>query len=229
MSRPWFFALVLVPVFLLALAPTSRAAKAAPEAGHSATPAAGGEGATEDKIDVFGGNQPLKFQDFLDLGIWTLVVFLVLVFVLGRYAWKPMLEGLRQREQNIKAAVEEAQRAREEAQQLRVQFQEQMNQANEQVRQLLEQGRRDTQRLRDEMLEQTRNEIRGERERLHREIDTARDQALHQIWAKAAELATAISGKVLRRSLTPDDQRRLVDEALAEMPQGGNGQRPAAG
>jgi F-type H+-transporting ATPase subunit b len=87
------------------------------------------------------------------------------------------------------------------------------------VRQLLDEGRRAAQRQHDEMMAQARAEIQGERDRLHREINMARDQALQQLWAQAADLATLVSSKAIRRHLTPDDHRRLVDEALAELRQ----------
>jgi F0F1-type ATP synthase membrane subunit b/b' len=66
-------------------------------------------------------------------------------------------------------------------------------------------------------MEQARQEIQAERERLHREMELARDQALRQIWGQGAQLAALISAKVIRRQLTPDDHRQLVDEALAEL------------
>src|ERR671936_824072 len=65
-----------------------------------------------------GQENPILSPRF-DLGIWTLVVFALLLLVLRRFAWGPMLEGLQKREQNIRAAREDAERAREEAQRLR--------------------------------------------------------------------------------------------------------------
>jgi F-type H+-transporting ATPase subunit b len=181
-----------------------------------------GEGQAAAKQEGGGLN---VFEGALDLTIWTIVVFLVLLFVLSKYAWKPMLQGLEQREKTVHAAVEEAQRAREEAQHLRDQLRSEMDKAQEQVRQTLEQGRRDAQRVADETLAKAKSEIQTERDRLHREIDLARDQALQQIWGQAATLAARVSSKAIRRQLTPDDHRRLVDEALAELRQakGGDG------
>src|SRR5262245_16537709 len=78
------------------------------EHGGSAAAAKHGAGEkAEGETSVFG--------QALDLGIWTIVVFLVLLWVLSRFAWQPMLEGLRRREESIRGALDEAQRAREEA------------------------------------------------------------------------------------------------------------------
>jgi F-type H+-transporting ATPase subunit b len=156
-----------------------------------------------------------------DLGIWTLVVFALLLLVLRRYAWGPMLEGLQKREENIRAAREDAERAREEAQRLRAELQAEMDRAAEKVRDFMDAARRDAQHASDEMMAKTRADIQTERERLRREIGMARDQALQEIWNQAADLATLISAKAIRRQLTPDDHRRLVDDAIAQLRQAG--------
>ena len=152
-----------------------------------------------------------------DLGLWTLVVFILLFFVLRKLAWKPMLEGLQKREETIRSAVEDAQQARDEAQRLRDQLQREVDKAHEKVRDILDEGRRDAQRMTDEMIAKARTEIQAERDRLRREIEMARDQALHELWKQAADLATMISAKAIRRQLSAEDHRRLVDEALTEL------------
>src|SRR5262245_4284521 len=179
-----------------------------------------GEGTAAKRHDEHktGAAEPPIFAPVrIDLAIWTLVVFLLLLFILTKYAWGPMLEALKKREENVRAAIEEAQRAREEAQRLRDQLQKELNSANEKVREILDEGRRDTQRVTEEMIAKARSEIQTERDRLRREIETARDQALQELWNQAAQLATLISAKAIRRELNPDDHRRLVDEALAEL------------
>jgi len=161
-----------------------------------------------------------------DLGIWSIIIFVLLLVVLWKFAWGPMLQGLHHREQTIHQAVEEAVRARDEAQRLREQLQREMDHAHEKVRELLEDARRDADQNTAQMLAKAKADIQTERERLHREIETATDQALQQIWNQTAQLAVLVSTKAIRRQLTPDDHHRLVDEALAEVRQAsGNGRR----
>src|SRR5207302_5294192 len=90
-----------------------------------------------------------EVHEILDLAIWTVVVFLVLVFVLSRFAWKPMLAGLKQREDSIRGALAEAAKAREEAHALRTQLQQEMGQAHEKVRAIIEEAKRDAQATAD--------------------------------------------------------------------------------
>src|SRR5438132_13953965 len=97
-----------------------------------------------------------------------------------------------------------------------------MDRAAKKVGAILDEAGGDAQRATDEMLGKARAEIQKERERLHREIGMARDQALQEIWNQTAQLATMISAKAIRRQLDADDHRRLVDEAIAELHQAGN-------
>ncbi len=171
-------------------------------------------------------HEPSPFAGALDLTIWTWVVFLLLFFILKKYAWGPMLEGLRRREENIRLAMEEARLAREEAHKLREDLQARINRAHEEVREILDEARRDAQHTKEEMVNQARSEIQTERARLRREIEMTRDQALQELWNRTAELATQVSAKAIRRQLTTDDHRRLVDEAIADLRRaGGNGRR----
>jgi len=152
-----------------------------------------------------------------DLGLWTLVVFGLLFFFLKKLAWKPILEGLHKREESIVSAVEEAKRARDETERVRAEFQRELAKAHEQIPEIIGKARRDAERLGEELRAKALAENQAERERLHREIAMARDQALQELWNQAAQLATLISAKAIQRTITTEDHRRLVDEALAEL------------
>jgi F-type H+-transporting ATPase subunit b len=152
-----------------------------------------------------------------DLGIWTVVVFILLFLILRKLAWGPMLEGLHKREESIFGALNEAEKARAEAKTLREQFEKEMAKVGDKSRELMDEARRNAQKLQEEMLAKAKSEIGTERERLHREIDMARDQALKHIWDQTAQLATLVSAKAIKRDLGVEDHRRLIDEAVAEL------------
>jgi F-type H+-transporting ATPase subunit b len=159
------------------------------------------------------------FAGFVDLLIWTIVVFLILLFVLRKWAWAPMLEGLEKREQAIASAIEDAKAARAEAAGLRQEIQAERQKANDTIRQMFDKARQDATRLSEEFRAQAMADVQAERERLRREVEVARDQALHDIYTQGAHLATLISSKAIRRHLTEEDHRQLIDEALAELRQ----------
>jgi F-type H+-transporting ATPase subunit b len=153
----------------------------------------------------------------VDLAIWSIIIFVLLLLLLRKTAWGPMLDAFHKRERSIADAIKEAEEARASAHSLRQDLEAHINKSHEQVRDLLDEGRKEAQAARDRMLAEARGEVQAERERLHREIDMARDQALQQIWTQAAQLATLVSSKVIRRKLTPEDHSGLIEEALADL------------
>ncbi len=161
-----------------------------------------------------------------DLGLWSIVVFLALYFILKRFAWGPILHGLQQREETIRKAVEEAKEARAETVKARAEFERMLAQEQAKIPSLMEEARRNAQALADEMRNRAQQDIQAERQRLRREIDAARDQALAQLTTHAAQLATLISAKAIKRDLSEEDHRRLVDDALAELRQAAKDHRP---
>jgi F-type H+-transporting ATPase subunit b len=171
-------------------------------------------GTTEEgKIDVaekFG----LKRYD---LGIYTLVVFGILIFILGRYAWGPVMAGLDKREANLRKAHADADAARAEAQKALDEVKARLARANDEIRAMLDEARRDAQVVKDQMKADAATEIQAERDRIRREIDMARDQALTEIYQQAVTLAALVSSKAVKRELTPSDHQRLLDEALADL------------
>lgn len=173
----------------------------------------------EEKLDVFG----LKRWD---TGIYSIIVFVCVFLVLAKFAWKPMLQGLNEREASIRTALDQAERTRKEAAEQHAKLQAQINEGANKVREMMEEGRRDAIALKEQMMAEARTEIQAERDRVRREIDTAKDAALEELWAKSVQLATQLSSKAIRRQLTVDDHRRLVDETLAELKL--TGSRPGA-
>jgi F-type H+-transporting ATPase subunit b len=174
-------------------------------------PAAGGHAAApaKDEIDIFAPR--------FDLAVWSIVVFLGLMFILRKYAWGPMVEGLQKREERIKGALEEARKTREQAKQLQADLQRKMDGAAQEIATMMETARKDAGQLLADTKSQAAKEVQTERDRLRREIETVRDQALQELWKHTAQLATLISEKTIRRKLSEDDHRKLVDEALGEI------------
>jgi F-type H+-transporting ATPase subunit b len=164
----------------------------------------------------------------LDLTIWTVIVFAVLFAVLYRLAWKPMLAGLQTRENNMQDVVEDARKAREEAQRLREDVQSERNKIEDMRRDILQKAQADAQRMADEITAKAKAEMQAERERLRRDMETAHDQALQDLYSQTVDLAALVSSKAMRREMTPEDHRRFVDEALADIRHAGNGKQTTA-
>jgi F-type H+-transporting ATPase subunit b len=152
-----------------------------------------------------------------DLGLWSLVVFLALLFVLSKIAWPKMLAGLQNREDRIRGALDEAQKTKEEAQALRLQLQKDMDAAQDRANKVIEDARKAGQTAADEVAAKARTEIQAERDRLQREIEMQTNQAIQRIWNMAAELATMAASKALGQGINESGHRKLIDDALSEI------------
>jgi F-type H+-transporting ATPase subunit b len=168
------------------------------------------------------GSSREPLQIHYDTAFWAVVVFVTLLVILQKYAWPPILEGLKKREDTIRSSLEEAKVTRDEMVQLRSQFQKEMAEAQQQIPKLMEDARKKAEEMSNEIRAKAVSDIQTERERLRHELDIAKDQALKELWESAAQLATLISAKAIGRSLSEDDHRRLLDESMAEMRRPGN-------
>src|SRR5581483_959080 len=151
------------------------------------------------------------------LMIWTIVAFLVTLFVLKRYAFGPIQQTIDTRRKRIEETIAEADHAREEAKRLLEEHRTLIGQAKSQSEQILAEARR----LADAQRERVRVETEDDRQRrldeTRRQIEQATHQALGQIREEVGKLSVAAAEKITRKSLDDKDQQRLIDEALAEL------------
>lgn len=189
---------------------------AGPVSGHAA-PDHGAEAKSGDP--VHDAEKPSIMKPQWDTAVWTCVVFVLLFLILSKYAWGPILEGLKAREQTIANVMEEAKRLREDNARDSAKFKAEMDAAFAKIPAMMDEARRDAAALKESIRTEGNAEVQKERQRLLRELDIAKDQALQDIWNQAANVATLIASKAIGRSLTADDHRRLVDDAIDELKQ----------
>lgn len=215
MSRKLILVLGLSAALGLALGASLRAAepehaKAAAPHGSAASAEAGHAGPVEVTPNILGFER--------DLATWTFVVFVLLLIVLGKTAWKPLIKSMQEREEHIEHCLLTAEQARNESEQLLAQHRQALAHAADEVRGILDEARRNAQSMQDDILSKARAEADAEKQRARHEIESARDQALSEIWTKTADLAVSVAGRVLSRELSEGDHRRLVDSAIHELP-----------
>jgi F-type H+-transporting ATPase subunit b len=150
-----------------------------------------------------------------DLAVWSFAVFLGLLGLLTRFAWKPIMEGLAKREQRIADTIAATQAANDDARRLLASYERRLAEASEEVRGMLEEARRDSDATRQAIVAEARKAAEEEQARAKREIGLATDDALSKIAERAGELAVDVAGRFLREKLGPEDQGRLVRESLA--------------
>jgi F-type H+-transporting ATPase subunit b len=150
-------------------------------------------------------------------GIVTIVIFVLLLVVLGKYAWGPILSGLKAREEKIRKDIAEAESMRVRAEATLREYNQQLTTAEQKVRDMLEKAAADAEKIAARLRTQAQNEAQETRERAVKDIEAARAQALSEIYEQTADLATRVAEKILRRNLNAEDQRGLVDQSLREL------------
>jgi F-type H+-transporting ATPase subunit b len=153
----------------------------------------------------------------IGLMIWTLVVFTIAFLLLRKYAFPRIGEALDKRQRAIEDAIDTSERVRTDAQKLLEEYRERLAEARSQADEIVARARKtgevheqevlaEAKAKREEMMDQTRRDIEAETRR-----------AIHEIRKEVADLTVAATERVTRKSLTEDDQKRLVEEALAEL------------
>ncbi|MEE8277525.1 MAG: F0F1 ATP synthase subunit B [Thermoanaerobaculia bacterium] len=151
-----------------------------------------------------------------DLGnvVWTLVIFGLVLWVLGRYAWGPLLEGLQKREQFIRDSLEAAKRDRDEAEIRLKEYTEKLTAARAEATGIVDEGRRDAEVVKRRIEEEARQAADEMVARAKREIDLAKQTAIVELYATSASLATDIASRIVRRELRVEDHERLLRESI---------------
>jgi F-type H+-transporting ATPase subunit b len=148
---------------------------------------------------------------------WTVVTFLFLAFILGRFAWKPLLGALDERQRSIEGSLEQAKRERAEAQGLLDEHKELVAQARRERAQAVSQGQEDAEKLKAEILGEARQQreqlIKQTEEQVRAGIAHARDD----LRRTTADLAIQAAEKLLAKSLDDATQRKLVEDYLADL------------
>jgi F-type H+-transporting ATPase subunit b len=151
------------------------------------------------------------------LMIWTIICFLVVLFVLKRYAFGPIQQLLDQRRERIESALNEADNARDEARKLLEEHRKLIGQAKSDAEEILSEARRVADSQRERVRQETEEDRQRRLEETRRQIDQATHQALGQIRDEVGRLSLIAAEKITRKSLTDADQQRLIDEALSEI------------
>lgn len=161
-----------------------------------------------------GGGAPSPFAGDIGNALWTLVIFGLVVIVLGKFAWGPILNTLQAREMFIREALETAKRDRDEAELRLKEYEDRLAQARAEASGIVDEGRRDAVAVKHRIEEDARSEADKMVERAKREIQIATETATKELYQLSTRLATEMAGKVIGRELTPQDHERLIAESL---------------
>jgi F-type H+-transporting ATPase subunit b len=161
---------------------------------------------------------PNVFSGDLGNAVWTILIFVLVLVILGKFAWGPILKTLQAREDFIHEALAKAKRDRDEAEARLKEYEEKLASARAEATAIVEEGRRDAEVVKRRIEEDAKREGDKMIERAKREIHLATVAATSDLYQLTAKLATDLAARVIGRELSPQDHERLISEAIAEIP-----------
>lgn len=159
-----------------------------------------------------GSSNPVSLDP--DLAVVTAIIFLVLLAVLGKFAWKPIVAAIDKREHTMADQLAEAKRSQEAARQLLADHEKRLAGTALEVKQMLDQARHDAELQKQQILEAAQSAASAEKDRAIREINVAKNAALQDLANKSVETAVDLAGKIVRRQLSNEDHSQLIGDAL---------------
>jgi F-type H+-transporting ATPase subunit b len=142
--------------------------------------------------------------------IWTIVTFFVLVLILSKVAWKPLLAALQEREDGIRKAIDDAAASRQSAEHMKTQLEQELAKAQDKAAQMLSQAQGEAQKLREQMLKDTEAEARRLTEQTKRQLEEEKTKLSRELKADVAGLSVRVAEKLLRHSMNAKEQENLV-------------------
>ena len=167
-------------------------------------------------------NNPLVQLD-PGLYIWTIVVFLALLALLGKFAWRPLLDALEKRQESIRRSLDDAAKAKQELEWLQVESQRILAEARAEAETIVARTREDANRLRDEMRQKAQQEAANIVKNAQKQIELETARALQQIRHEAVDISVGIASKLLQRNVSKEDNERLIEDTFRQL----EAQRPS--
>ena len=167
------------------------------------------QAAEETTLSPFAGN--------VGNALWTLIIFLLVVAILGKFAWGPILSLLKQREDFIHKSLSDAKHDRDEAEARLKEYGARLQSAQAEAVGIIEEARRDAERLRQELRERARSEADTMIKNAERQIELQTTRAVQQLRQEAVDLSVTIASKILQRNISKEDNEKLIADALRQI------------
>jgi F-type H+-transporting ATPase subunit b len=161
-------------------------------------------------------NNPLVQPD-PGLFIWTILTFLVLLGLLAKFAWRPLMAALDSRRELIRKSLDDALQAKQELDRLQQESAQILRQARIDAESVIAKGRADAEVLGEQLRQKAREEAEGIVRNANRNIQLETRRAIQEIRNEAADLSVMIASKILARQVTKEDNQRLIDETLKQI------------
>ncbi|HMO12904.1 MAG TPA: F0F1 ATP synthase subunit B [Pirellulaceae bacterium] len=155
---------------------------------------------------------PLQIK--IDTMIFSLLIFVILILVLWKFAWNPIMEGLEKREKSIADNIDSARQANDQAQALLAQYDQKLAAASEEVARLIAEAKEDGNRQRDRIVAEAKEAAAKEQQKVLAEIATAKDQAVRELAERSVDSAVSLAQSMLGRELDRNSHAKLIEQSL---------------
>ncbi|MFB6346392.1 MAG: F0F1 ATP synthase subunit B [bacterium] len=151
------------------------------------------------------------------LVVFTWITFILLLGLMYRFGWDPIMDALTSREEKIQDDLTTAEEEREKAEQLRKEREEELNEAHSEAREIVENSREKGEKERERIIEEAREDADSMVEEAEDEIERQRQQAFDEVEGEVGEMALNLAEKLLKREIDEEEHGRLVDEFLDQV------------
>ena len=151
------------------------------------------------------------------LFIWTIITFLVLFFVLAKFAWKPLLKMLKDREDMIRSSLNDAEKAQSELAKLNAEGEEIINKARSEAQAILSQGKAAAAKMKEATLNDAKEKAKSITEDAQKQIQIEKEKAIAEIKGEVVNLSLSVAEKLIKKNLNPEDNKALIDESLSNV------------
>jgi len=151
--------------------------------------------------------------------IWTLITFLLVLFVLKKWAWPPILSALDEREERIRSAIDDSEKARQEAEAVLSEHRSKLAAAEDEARQIIAEAREVGEKARNDIVEQAREEAQRAIDQARTSIEAEKRTAIAELRREMAELAVHAAGRLIDANLDDEKNRGLVDDLISKIPE----------
>ena len=153
-----------------------------------------------------------------DLAIFTFVVFALVLLLLSKFAWGPIVEALDAREDSIAGMIEKAELDAKQAEKQLQAYEQKLAQAADDAREIVAQARKDAEARGEEMIAQTREETDRLIEKAKSEIELAKSMAIQELAEESVNTAVSLAGQMIHREVKPDDHAQIIRDAIDKFP-----------
>ena len=168
-----------------------------------------------------GGSNSSKPNPLVQLDpglfIWTIITFLLVLFLLSKFAWKPLLKVLQEREDEIKSSLKDAEVAKTELEKVNLESEKILNNARAEARKIQAESKSVSEKQRDEIIHKAKEEAKKIVVNAESQIKMEKDLAIKQIQEKVVDLTFSISEKVIKKNLSTDDNKKIIKDSLKNL------------